>query len=61
MTIEQLNFLEKIITLYSKGEDKEQLIKELNELQYFKDSNTGLWVTDRPDLVEDPLNIMYQI
>jgi len=35
--------------------------EEIKELQHFKDSTLGLWATDRPDLVEDPENVLFCI
>lgn len=31
------------------------------ELQHFKDSSTGLWCTDRPDMIMDENKIMFQL
>jgi hypothetical protein len=35
--------------------------KQIKELQHFKDTVIGLWATDRPDLIDDPEKIMFQI
>ena len=34
---------------------------EIKELRHFRDTVIGLWATDRPDLVDDPQKIMFQI
>jgi len=31
------------------------------ELEYYRDTTTGLWATDRPDLVHDPKGILFRI
>lgn len=31
------------------------------DLQHHKDTTVGLWATDRPDLIEDPQKMMFQI
>lgn len=30
-------------------------------LQHHKDETVGLWATDRPDLIDDPKKVMFQI
>jgi hypothetical protein len=60
----KINFFKKKKELisYEKYQRKiDELQIKIDELQYFKDSNTGLWVTDRPDLIQDPEKVMYQI
>jgi hypothetical protein len=39
----------------------EKYQRKIDELQYFKDSTKGLWATDRPDLIQDPENVMFEI
>lgn len=45
----------KLINLIA---EKDLLIKEL---QHYKDTTVGLWATDRPDMVQDPKKIMFQL
>ncbi len=33
----------------------------LEDLQHYKDTTVGLWATDRPDLINDPENILFQL
>lgn len=35
--------------------------EELTKLNHFKDTTIGLYATDRPDLLEDPKNILFKI
>lgn len=34
---------------------------KINKMQHYIDTSQGLWATDRPDLVEDPLGILFQL
>jgi len=62
--------IEKTETLFDGHEEKEademydllmKLPKLIEELQHHKDTTLGLWATDRPDLIEDPKKIMFEI
>jgi hypothetical protein len=33
----------------------------VKNLEHYKTTTLGLWATDRPDLVNDPKNIMFEI
>ena len=33
----------------------------IKSLEHHRDTTVGLWATDRPDLIEDPKNIMFEI
>jgi len=35
--------------------------EELKKLRHHRDTTVGLWATDRPDLVNDPKNIMFRL
>ena len=35
--------------------------KEFLELRHYKDLTEGLYATDRPDLLEDPNNLLFKI
>jgi len=32
-----------------------------HHLQHYHDSTVGLWATDRPDLVQDPEKVLFQL
>ena len=36
-------------------------INKLDELEHYKDTTVGLYATDRPDLVVDEKNVMFQL
>jgi hypothetical protein len=38
-----------------------KLKERVEELINFRDTHVGLWATDRPDLVNDPCKVMFQI
>lgn len=52
---------EKSTGMYDRKGLASVLIEYAKELQHHKDTTIGLWATDRPDLIEDPKNIMFQI
>ena len=33
----------------------------IKDLQHHKDTTIGLWATDRPDLIEDPKSVLFEI
>jgi hypothetical protein len=35
--------------------------KRCSKLEHHESTTVGLWATDRPDLVEDPKGVMFQI
>lgn len=39
----------------------DESFKRLQELQSYKDTTKGLWATDRPDLVQDPKKLLFQL
>ena len=43
------------------SEDVLELHDEVERLQHHEASTVGLWATDRPDLVDDPKGVMFQI
>ena len=43
------NGMAKMLNNYSK------------ELQHHRDITVGLWATDRPDLIEDPKKLLFEI
>jgi hypothetical protein len=38
----------------------EEVLKAYEELEYWKCIHEGMWMTDRPDLVIDPQNVLFQ-
>ncbi len=39
-----------------------QMVTEwISPLQHYQDSTVGLWATDRPDLVDDPKQLMFRL
>ncbi len=38
-----------------------KLEQEIKRLRYYETTTLGLWCTDRPDLVDDPKKIMFQL
>lgn len=43
------------------SEEKDELAKYINKLEHHKDTTVGLWATDRPDLIKDEKEVMFQI
>ncbi len=39
----------------------EEVLTELRGLQHYKTTTTGLWATDRPELIKDSQQIMFQV
>lgn len=37
------------------------VIEDIEKLKHHKDATAGLWATDKPDLVDDPKNVLFQI
>jgi len=35
--------------------------EEFKRLQHHEDTTIGLWCTDRPDLIDDPKKVMFQL
>ena len=58
--------ISKLVAVAVADSDKltevvDELYGVVKELQHHKDTTIGLWATDRPDLVEDPKKIMFQL
>ena len=51
---------ERICDDYSDEID-ELVVEKTEELQHYKDTTSGLWATDRPDLIIDKMGLMFQI
>lgn len=49
------------------GDEVQDIVDILNEdqnlkdLEHHKSTTTGLWATDRPDLIKDPDKVLFQI
>ena len=57
--VENFNSKNHLIkTLEAKNKE---LVEENERLTHYETTTIGLWVTDRPDLVNDPKKIMFQL
>lgn len=39
----------------------EKVLAEVRELRHHKTTTTGLWATDKPEEVEDPKGLLFQL
>ena len=35
--------------------------ERISKLEHFRDTTIGLWATDRPDLIDDPKKLLFEI
>ena len=58
--MEKHNLPESIMTLY--GLEIERITIEYSKhLEHHKDTTVGLWATDRPELINDPKKLLFEI